>query len=123
MCCLPPDELMPLHWLLSIACLAWASVAASMLLLSRSHCCRFSVPPQVDNFELAKQQLKLETEGEKRVDAAYQVGWCGQACMGALLAGVHGSCVVERPASSAASCAVRRVALFAFFCTCSWAAS
>ena len=29
---------------------------------------------QVDNFELAKQQLKLETEGEKRVDAAYQVG-------------------------------------------------
>lgn len=29
-------------------------------------------PRQVDNFELAKQQLKLETEGEKRVDAAYQ---------------------------------------------------
>lgn len=31
-------------------------------------------PPtrQVDNFELAKQQLKLESEGEKRVDAAYQ---------------------------------------------------
>ncbi|KAI7840150.1 hypothetical protein COHA_005933 [Chlorella ohadii] len=28
--------------------------------------------PLVDNFELAKQQLKLETEGEKRVDAAYQ---------------------------------------------------
>ncbi|KAL4458256.1 hypothetical protein ABPG75_013121 [Micractinium tetrahymenae] len=28
--------------------------------------------PLVDNFELAKTQLKLETEGEKRVDAAYQ---------------------------------------------------
>ncbi|EFN54265.1 hypothetical protein CHLNCDRAFT_36141 [Chlorella variabilis] len=28
--------------------------------------------PLVDNFELAKAQLKLETEGEKRVDAAYQ---------------------------------------------------
>lgn len=26
----------------------------------------------MDNFELAKTQLKLETEGEKRVDAAYQ---------------------------------------------------
>lgn len=29
-------------------------------------------PTQVDNFELAKQQLVLESEGEKRVDAAYQ---------------------------------------------------
>jgi molecular chaperone GrpE len=26
----------------------------------------------VDNFELAAQQLKLETEGEERVNAAYQ---------------------------------------------------
>ena len=26
----------------------------------------------MDNFELAKQQLVLESEGEKRVDAAYQ---------------------------------------------------
>lgn len=29
--------------------------------------------PLVDNFELAGKQLKLETEGEKKVDAAYQV--------------------------------------------------
>ena len=28
--------------------------------------------PLVDNFELAKSQLKLESEGEKKVDAAYQ---------------------------------------------------
>lgn len=28
--------------------------------------------PLIDNFELAKTQLKLETEGEKKVDAAYQ---------------------------------------------------
>jgi molecular chaperone GrpE len=28
--------------------------------------------PLVDNFELAKTQLKLESEGEKKVDAAYQ---------------------------------------------------
>ncbi|KAL4854901.1 hypothetical protein ACK3TF_004377 [Chlorella vulgaris] len=28
--------------------------------------------PLVDNFELAKKQLKLETPGEERVDAAYQ---------------------------------------------------
>ena len=28
--------------------------------------------PLIDNFELAKSQLKLETEGEKKVDAAYQ---------------------------------------------------
>lgn len=29
--------------------------------------------PLVDNFELAGKQLKLETEGEKKVDSAYQV--------------------------------------------------
>lgn len=28
--------------------------------------------PLIDNFELAKSQLKLETEGEKKIDAAYQ---------------------------------------------------
>lgn len=28
--------------------------------------------PLVDNFELAKQQLKIETEGEQKIDAAYQ---------------------------------------------------
>jgi len=28
--------------------------------------------PLIDNFELAKTQLKLETEGEKKIDAAYQ---------------------------------------------------
>lgn len=28
--------------------------------------------PIVDNFELAKSQLKLESEGEQKVDAAYQ---------------------------------------------------
>lgn len=28
--------------------------------------------PLIDNFELAKSQLKLDTEGEKKVDAAYQ---------------------------------------------------
>jgi molecular chaperone GrpE len=28
--------------------------------------------PLIDNFELAKTQLKLESEGEKKVDAAYQ---------------------------------------------------
>ena len=34
-----------------------------------------ALPPptaQVDNFELAARQLKLETEGEERVNAAYQ---------------------------------------------------
>lgn len=29
--------------------------------------------PIVDNFELAKSQLKLESEGEQKVDGAYQV--------------------------------------------------
>jgi molecular chaperone GrpE len=28
--------------------------------------------PLIDNFELAKSNLKLETEGEKKIDAAYQ---------------------------------------------------
>ena len=28
--------------------------------------------PLIDNFELAKQQIKLETEGEEKIDAAYQ---------------------------------------------------
>lgn len=28
--------------------------------------------PLIDNFELAKSQLKLETDGEKKIDAAYQ---------------------------------------------------
>ena len=28
--------------------------------------------PLIDNFELAKQQLKIETEGEEKIDAAYQ---------------------------------------------------
>ena len=28
--------------------------------------------PLIDNFELAKSQLKLESEGEKKIDAAYQ---------------------------------------------------
>ena len=28
--------------------------------------------PLIDNFELAKSQLKLETEGEKKIDGAYQ---------------------------------------------------
>lgn len=28
--------------------------------------------PLVDNFELAKQQIKIETEGEQKIDAAYQ---------------------------------------------------
>lgn len=29
--------------------------------------------PLIDNFDLAGKQLKLETEGEKKVNAAYQV--------------------------------------------------
>ena len=28
--------------------------------------------PLIDNFELAKSQLKLETDGERKIDAAYQ---------------------------------------------------
>lgn len=28
--------------------------------------------PLIDNFELAKSQLKVESEGEKKVEAAYQ---------------------------------------------------
>ena len=52
---------------------------------------------QVDNFELAKQQLKLETEGEKRVDAAYQVGrWGADASTGCMGAWVSG-CVSWQP--------------------------
>lgn len=35
-------------------------------------CCALQLVPLIDNFELAKTQLKLESEGEKRVDAAYQ---------------------------------------------------
>lgn len=31
-----------------------------------------SLLPMVDNFERAKQQLKLETEQEKKIDASYQ---------------------------------------------------
>lgn len=31
-----------------------------------------SLLPMVDNFERAKQQLKLETEKEKKIDASYQ---------------------------------------------------
>lgn len=31
-----------------------------------------SLLPMVDNFERAKQQLKLETEEEKKIDASYQ---------------------------------------------------
>ncbi len=39
--------------------------------------------PIVDNFELAKSQLKLESEGEQKVDGAYQVH----------MQGVHGCCI------------------------------
>lgn len=46
----------------------------------------------VDSFEMAKGSLKPESEGEKKIDGAYQVSLCTNAGSSALCVGGCGIC-------------------------------
>lgn len=109
----PPCPLASPSYTDSVQLLSWLAHAAEPLPLpTHSHLCVFvsqqaekdalrdavkgdvvgGFLPLVDNFELASKNLKLETEGEKRIDASYQV-----RCLDELAASAGGG---ERRGSS-----------------------